>query len=484
MTIRFTKSIGAIALWTVVLGLSIFIGAENPNAVILAQSTSEYDVTAIIPPGGHIRSKALGINNLGQVVGHFSNADGVSNNDINRQAFIWDAVSGAQFLSTLSGESSAWGVNDDGLASGLSFDEGGHVRAVRWNSSDNYILDIGTFVNSSTGQEGHASRSFDINNLGQVTGYADIPNDAGDFSPFHAFLFDDSSGIQDLGTFDDTWPQYQYGYSISYDVNNNGKVVGVANDSSWAYLPFIYYSGGMHALTMGTQQGEWHAVAINDSDLIGGHVVASTNQCYPYYWPNPSAAPVAVNMPTAFPYGEIYGMNASGEMVGVMWNDAGLEHAFIFDTTNGLEDLNDLIPTGTGWVLNYARDINDAGEIVGFGELSGEIRGFVLTAASEPETGQIAGTVTDTDTGSALPGVDVRVFDDTGSLVVQEQTDSSGSYTTAPLYVGTYFVATFNTDGYEDELFNNIACNGCNPTTGTPVNVTGQLDRQLPISPC
>ena len=153
MTTKFTKSMGVIALWTVVLVFCIFFGAEDPNAVILAQSISEYDVTSIDPPAGHSRSKAYGINNLGQVVGHFSNLDTDGTTEIQRQAFIWDPDSGAQLLSDLGGDTSAWGINDDAFVSGYSFNGVGQRHAVRWDSSDNFILDLGTLSNPTTGHQ-------------------------------------------------------------------------------------------------------------------------------------------------------------------------------------------------------------------------------------------------------------------------------------------------------------------------------------------
>jgi hypothetical protein len=53
-------------------------------------------------------------------------------------------------------------------------------------------------------------------------------------------------------------------------------------------------------------------------------------------------------------------------------------HAVIY--TNGKpQDLNRLIPKGSGWVLEAATSINDVGEIVGYGTLHGQEHGFLLT---------------------------------------------------------------------------------------------------------
>jgi len=97
-------------------------------------------------------------------------------------------------------------------------------------------------------------------------------------------------------------PEYEYGYSIAYDVNNNGQVVGIAQDSPWA--AYIYDdTNGMRHLPKDPAyaDGEWYAVVINDSGLIGGHVIAGTNQSLPYFWPNESSTPVKITMPAGFP---------------------------------------------------------------------------------------------------------------------------------------------------------------------------------------
>jgi probable HAF family extracellular repeat protein len=319
-------------------------------------------------------------------VGRFYNWNEGNEQEEDRQAFIWDKTNGSQILSTLSGESSAWGVNDVGLVSGHSYNIDGYERAVRWNSTNNTIIDIGALTNTNPDPDvvGNTSCSYDLNNSGHVVGHADIPNDDESFTAFHGFLYHESTDIQDLGTFVNDQPYYQNGYSIAYDINNNQKAVGIANGDGWIFLPFIYdETNEMQELNRNPAytSGEWYAVAINDSGLIGGHVIAATNQCLPHYWVDSSAVPVEVTMPAQFPYGEIYGVNAQGQMVGIMWDsdqDDAIEHAFIFDMENGVRDLNDLIDPASGWVLSFARDINNAGQIVGYGEFNGEKRGFIL----------------------------------------------------------------------------------------------------------
>jgi len=345
--------------------------------------SDDYIPTAIELLSGYNISRNLGINNLGEVVGRFYNYHNETQQPQDRQAFIWDTINGSSFLVTFGGESSAWGINDFGQASGHFYTAEGYKYAAFWYDEDT-IVDIGALANPNTGVEGDSSIAYGINNFAKVVGNADIPNDSGDFIPFHAFIYDEINGLRDLGTLTSDWPQWQNGYSIAYDINNKNEAVGIAHGSSWAFLPFIYdETNGMRALLRDPNyiNGEWYAIAINDSSRIGGHVIAAHSQSLPYYWENTSAAPIRITMPTGFPYGEIYGMNEPGQMVGMMWNsdrEDAVEHAFIFDVEHGARDLNDLIDPTSGWILIFARDINDNGQIVGSGMFNGEKRGFIL----------------------------------------------------------------------------------------------------------
>jgi probable HAF family extracellular repeat protein len=75
---------------------------------------------------------------------------------------------------------------------------------------------------------------------------------------------------------------------------------------------------------------------------------------------------------------EAYSLNNRGEVVGRSAVPGNGHYAFLYREGRML-DLNDLIPTGTGWVLTDAVDINNSGQIVGNGYLRGAVRQFLLT---------------------------------------------------------------------------------------------------------
>lgn len=77
-----------------------------------------------------------------------------------------------------------------------------------------------------------------------------------------------------------------------------------------------------------------------------------------------------------------YGLNNVGQIVGKAAAGVG---AFLYTEKEGMRRLNDLVKDPT-WVLQIARGINDAGQIVGTGLHNGVTRAFLLTPLfKEPE---------------------------------------------------------------------------------------------------
>lgn len=66
-----------------------------------------------------------------------------------------------------------------------------------------------------------------------------------------------------------------------------------------------------------------------------------------------------------------------------MFNDEDQDHAFIFDSTNGVVDLNACINASGAWELQTAVDINDLGQITGIGLIGGVKHAFLLTPATD-----------------------------------------------------------------------------------------------------
>ena len=79
-------------------------------------------------------------------------------------------------------------------------------------------------------------------------------------------------------------------------------------------------------------------------------------------------------------FSEAFGINDVGQVVG----ESG-GRAFVYDD-GAMRDLNTLLPADSGWVLRSAQDVNNLGQIVGWGTAPDGIgpRAFLLTPVPEP----------------------------------------------------------------------------------------------------
>jgi probable HAF family extracellular repeat protein len=71
------------------------------------------------------------------------------------------------------------------------------------------------------------------------------------------------------------------------------------------------------------------------------------------------------------------GINDSGQIVGFA-QSRSLDHRALLWQDGHLYDVNTLLPSGSGWKLSEARDINRQGQIVGVGTFRGVQGGFLL----------------------------------------------------------------------------------------------------------
>jgi len=75
---------------------------------------------------------------------------------------------------------------------------------------------------------------------------------------------------------------------------------------------------------------------------------------------------------------ESQGINASGQVVGDSEATGGDFHAFLY-SGGTMTDLNTRIAANSGWTLNFAYAINDAGQITGQGLINNALHAFLLT---------------------------------------------------------------------------------------------------------
>jgi len=198
-----------------------------------------------------------------------------------------------------------------------------------------------------------------INDSGQIVGVAQF------MSGERAFRYTEEIGIQDLGSLFG-------GGSRANAINNAGWVTG----SSDGWNVFLYRDDlGMTLLGPGIG---W---AINDQGVVAGDTALSASSSQAFIYLNGSMQLLGnFGGPT-----EARGINNLNQVVGT----AGVErenHGFIWTAEEGMLDLNSLIDPNSGWRIANVFDINDAGQIVGFGAFNGKPTAVLLNPIPEPSS--------------------------------------------------------------------------------------------------
>ena len=210
------------------------------------------------------------------------------------------------------------------------------------------------------------------------------------------FLYTSRTGMVDIGNLGG-------GRGMAEGINDFAVVVGSARIPTtpvgdiWNIgHAFVYTDeSGILDINNLTRTPGWElydAHAVNDWGLIvgyGQHQTANGNVLDAYRY-NIWTGQVA-DLGT-FPGGGIsyaYDINFDGVIVGAAYLDAtgagNFRAAVWVPGKSGALNLNDLIPSNTGWTLRQATAINNKGQIVGWGYLNGETRAFRLDPVGQGE---------------------------------------------------------------------------------------------------
>lgn len=226
--------------------------------------------------------------------------------------------------------------------------------------------------------------AYSINDSGQIVGWANLYSESTGIYYSHAAIFDGTGNGNNiaLGTLGGT-------RSNARAINNNGIIVGYATLNSSSLRATVFDNTGMgNNIDLGTLGGDYSiAFAINDNDQIVGHAFNEDDN-------NHAVLYDAIN--GNIDLGTLGGANSSangindiGQIVGSAWDDQSQVHATLFDSTGNGQNisLNSLIDPALGWNLVIANDINNNGQVVGWGiNPDGYNRAFLLTPVPEPTT--------------------------------------------------------------------------------------------------
>jgi len=188
----------AINIKNQVVGWTIAAGGIKTAAYWFKNDQDIWEFISMGSLGGD--SVAKGINGNGLAVGHAVQSDGSST------AFIWDVVTGMQPLLLADAvQSFAYSINDAAHIIGDYVGSGGIRRSFIWDETD------GAHDIIPLGGDGTRIWVTQINNDGAVAGgsesAANVCNGWACWANYHAFVWDDINGTQDLseGYFGNTW---------------------------------------------------------------------------------------------------------------------------------------------------------------------------------------------------------------------------------------------------------------------------------------
>ncbi|MCC7146523.1 MAG: DUF3466 family protein [Phycisphaeraceae bacterium] len=357
-----------------------------------------YVVTDLGSLGG--ASVATSINNLGQVVGNSEPGPGAGGSS--SKGFVWTYSKGIQPLTGLGGDlSQAYDINDHGQIVGAAETNDFRLHAALWSLSGG-VTDLNPAANRT-------SMAAAINNNGRAVLQVQTIGATGFEVGTSMFLWDAQNGHQDYGYLNGT-------EAIAWDINDSDSValmwsaMGINTFTPYQWNPQF----GLWFLTnqmLDSSYSGWPtnpikgavSTAINDDGFVAGSMYfqdlpgrwRAFSWTYTTWESNVRPLSHFTEIGTLGEESLAQGMNNERVVVGTsrlapeegQAHDAqGFDwHAFIFSGWD-LQDLNDLlVPNDSDWLLLGASDINDQGQIVGWGiNPQGEQHAYLLNPVPEP----------------------------------------------------------------------------------------------------
>jgi len=335
-----------------------------------ALATPSYTIVDL----GVASSGGMRVNNHGEVAGGRAGVN---------EAFLYSGGH-TQMLGTLPGDitSNAFSINDAGQVVGTSYSSTlGHA----------FLYSNGAMIPIGLG--GTHSNGCVINTAGYVTGNSSTPESQAD----RLFVYNTSKGsTQDLGPME----------VIPVGVSRNGQIAGYGSFLSPggnAQAAILNTDGTVDYLgTLGGAGTNSFAYDINDAGRTVGYSQISTGGNYYAFVYDKGGTMMNLADLMNGASSEAFGVNEAGQVVG------GGNYCGAYMYSDGaIVNLNTLLPTNSGWHLQVATDINDKGQIVGYGYHEGSsgdwYEVFLMTPTDAPEPSCVSLLLLATGLGAIAP---------------------------------------------------------------------------------
>ena len=352
------------------IGRGLVAAAMLGASSMTALAADSYTATPIPPVDGGTGTVGYGVNDSGVVVGQADLGSVLV-------AFVYmNGVSTALPLLPGGSDAKAWSVNANNVVVGECRDGNNITRPVKWEFDGVNgwtVTDLGTLASGNAGF-GVATR---INDVGQIVGYSTAAIPGG----YHATVWDGGTKV-DAGTLGFSG---NLAYSQGLGINNLGAVTGFAYAVLAGPEHGLYYAPPARAEDV-TPEGrfglaQWHNV--NDFGVLAGYVSEPTltSGMQPATYIGGSGITL-IPLLDGLPEGYGYDINNDGTVVGAMFLLAPVPDPNIFTAFKyeggATVDLN-AVTTGLPGLMTEARDVANAGLIVGTSDIGGNAQAVLLT---------------------------------------------------------------------------------------------------------
>lgn len=336
-----------------------------------AQATTMYRIEALPQTAPHDQMLPWVINDHGHAFGGIYT--GFNSDTTDHRAWKWDGVQLTRFKGPTDQHHWFMDVNTQGLVVGQTTPvNGGNGQGIAIASNGDAVL-FGNQVNvihSVTGVN-DTGTLVGIQTLQPVTRPPFNPN----FMPYRGTI----DGLSPL-------PIGEARYGWVGGINNTGDAVGVLfYEDDTKKLVVWNADGGIESLSEAGDFGPtwgWNENGI----AVGGLQVELDGQFVytPIFWDGQNIT--TMDMPSDIQAARAWSLNDAHTAVGHIFVN-GYQEAALWEADGTYHDTMDLIVNPAGWdSLTDARDINNAGQIIGSGIYNGEERAYILTAIPEPMT--------------------------------------------------------------------------------------------------